>query len=107
MSRSDDDQIADIVEACAEIATIVRRGKAAWDSDRIARLAVERLLEVVGESGRAMSEHARQTRPEVAWSDIIGLRTVLAHHYHRIDPEQVWIIASVEVERLLQQLRLR
>jgi uncharacterized protein with HEPN domain len=32
---------------------------------------------------------------------VIGLRTVLAHHYHRVDPNQVWAIAAVELPRLV------
>ena len=48
MSRSDDERVADILEAAAEIAAVVDRGKAAWDTDRIGRLAVERLLEIIG-----------------------------------------------------------
>ena len=51
MSRSDDERVADILEAAAEIAAVVDRGKAAWDQDRVSRLAVERLLEIIGESG--------------------------------------------------------
>jgi len=31
LSRSDDERIADIVEAAAEIAAVVERGKSAWD----------------------------------------------------------------------------
>ena len=34
----------------------------------------------------------------------IGLRVVLAHHYHRVDPNQVWVIAEIEVARLAAQL---
>lgn len=56
MSRSDAERIADIVEAAAEIAAVVERGKAAGDEDRVSRLAVERLLEIIGESARAMSD---------------------------------------------------
>jgi uncharacterized protein with HEPN domain len=41
----------------------------------------------------------------VPWRDIIGLRVVLAHHYHRVDPNQVWVIAVDEVPRLAQQLQ--
>lgn len=55
MSRSDDERVADILEAASEIATIVGRGKNAWDADRISRLAVERLLEIVGESARSIA----------------------------------------------------
>jgi uncharacterized protein with HEPN domain len=43
--------------------------------------------------------------PDIAWRDIIGLRIVLAHHYHRVDPNQVWVIAQTEVERLAERLR--
>ncbi len=67
MSRSDDERIADIVEAAAEIAAVVDRGK------------------TVG-------------------ADVVGLRTLRAHHYHRVDPEQAWVIASVDVPRLVLAL---
>jgi uncharacterized protein with HEPN domain len=104
VSRSDDERVADILEAAAEIAAVVGRGRVAWDADRISRLAVERLLEIVGESARSMSDDVRRRYTEVAWSDIVGLRTVLAHHYHRVDPDQVWVIASIEVPRLAERL---
>jgi uncharacterized protein with HEPN domain len=70
----------------------------------IRRLAAERLLEIIGEAARAMSEESRARYPEIAWADIIGLRTILAHHYHRVDPDQVWVIASDEVPKLLAAL---
>ena len=100
MSRSDDERVADIIEAANQIAAVVERGREAWDEDRIAQLAVERLLEIVGESARAMSDEARGRYPSVPWSDIIGLRVVLAHHYHRVDPAQVWTIAARDIPNL-------
>ena len=42
---------------------------------------------------------------DIAWRDLIGLRIVLAHHYHRVDPNQVWVIAQTEVQRLGERLR--
>ena len=63
MSRSDDARVADILEAANQIADVVARGKAAWDEDRIGQLAVERLLEIIGESARAMSDAARRIIP--------------------------------------------
>jgi uncharacterized protein with HEPN domain len=32
------------------------------------------------------------------------LRIVLAHHYHRVDPELVWTFATVEVPALRSTL---
>lgn len=104
MSRRDDERIADIVDAARQIAEVVELGREAWDGDRISQLAVERLLEIIGESARAMSSEARSALPEVTWADVIGLRVVLAHHYHRVDPGQVWVIASTDVPQLVQHL---
>lgn len=51
-----------------------------------------------------MSADARAALPEVPWADVIGLRIVLAHHYHRVDRGQVWTIASTDVPRLAEHL---
>lgn len=107
MSRSDGERIDDIVEAASEIVAIVAIGREAWRSDRVRQLAVERLLEIIGESARAMTDAGRARYPTVPWADVIGLRTILAHHYHRIDPDQVWTIASNDVPALLDGLASR
>jgi uncharacterized protein with HEPN domain len=95
----------DILDAADQIAGVVKDGRSAWDQDRLRQLAVERLLEIIGESANALSEGFRAGYPEVPWRDVIGLRIVLAHHYHRVDPNQVWVIASDEVPRLAEHLR--
>jgi uncharacterized protein with HEPN domain len=53
-----------------------------------------------------MTDAGRARYPHIPWSDIIGLRTVLAHHYHRVDPDQVWTIATDEIPLLLERLGL-
>jgi uncharacterized protein with HEPN domain len=40
----------------------------------------------------------------VAWRDVGALRILLAHHYHRVDVDQVWQIAAVAVPDLARQL---
>lgn len=104
MSRADDERLADILDAARQIGDVVDRGRSAWDADRISQLAVERLLEIIGESARAMSADARAGFSDAPWADVIGLRIVLAHHYHRVDPGQVWVIASDDVPRLVRLL---
>lgn len=105
MSRSDEQRVQDILDASDQILEVVRAGRAAWDKDRFRQLAVERLLEIIGESANSLSDDFRARYPGIAWRDIIGLRVVLAHHYHRVDPNQVWVIAEIEVERLAERLR--
>ena len=104
MSRSDDHRLADIREACERVDVLTGRGRAAFDDDMAVELAVERLLEVIGEAANALSEEARNSYPAVAWRDITRLRIVLAHHYHRIDPDQIWVFATVHVPDLAAQL---
>lgn len=86
-------------------AGVIKDGRQAWDQDRLRQLAVERLLEIIGESANSLSEEFRADYPDVPWRDVIGLRIVLAHHYHRVDPNQVWVIASGEVPHLAGSLR--
>jgi uncharacterized protein with HEPN domain len=105
VSRADEQRIDDILDAASQVTALAEEGKEAWDADRVRQLAVERLLEIIGESARALSDEARARYPEIPWSDVIGLRTVLAHHYHRVDPDQVWTIATKAVPALVAQLR--
>jgi len=41
----------------------------------------------------------------VPWRDVSALRILLAHHYHRVDLDQVWQIASESVPELNSALR--
>lgn len=105
MSRSDDQRLADILEAADQVILLVKRGRQAFDSDIVVRLAIERLLEIIGEAATALSSESREARPDVAWRDVGRLRVVLAHHYHRVDPNLVWSIASGDVPRMVATLR--
>ncbi|MST31306.1 DUF86 domain-containing protein [Acidimicrobiaceae bacterium USS-CC1] len=107
MTRHDDERVCDILDATQQVATIVAGGETAFRADRVRQLAVERLLEIIGESARAMSEAGRGRYPGAPWADIVGLRTLLAHHYHRVDPNQVWVIATVSVPELARLLSAR
>ena len=88
MSRSDEQRVQDILDASDQILEVVKDGRAAWDKDRFRQLAVERLLEIIGESANLLTDGFRAQFPDIAWRDLIGLRIVLAHHYHRVDPNQ-------------------
>lgn len=105
MTRRDDQRIADILDACRELGDLsaMRRGEEipGWVMDR----AAERLLEIVGEASGALSEATRGRYAAVPWRDITRLRILLAHHYQRVDPAQVWAIVDGEIPRLAQALR--
>ena len=59
MSRRDAERVADILHADDEVAEIVGLGRDAWDKERIRQLAVERLLEIIGEAANSLTEDFR------------------------------------------------
>ena len=107
MTRGDDQRIADILDACQELATIVAiRESGSTDSQVLVR-AAERLLEIIGEAANNVSEATQSEFPSVDWRNIARLRIVLAHHYHRTDPDLIWSYATEQVPLLAQGLRSR
>lgn len=108
MSRSDVHRLADMIMAADEIAAIVQRGRDAFDSDIVLRRAVERCLEIIGEASTAISSDLTDAHPEIPWSDMAKVRDRLSHHYHRIDPSQLWTMATQDIRaavRLLQKVQ--
>lgn len=107
MSRSDEERVADILDAADELRAVTAEGREAFLADRVRVRAAERLLEIIGEAAGALTAQATDRFPDVDWRDILRLRILLAHHYHRVDPEQVWAIASHDVPALAARLRQR
>jgi uncharacterized protein with HEPN domain len=105
VSRSDAHRLADMLMAADEIAAIVQRGRDAFDADVVLRRAVERCLEIIGEASKAMSSDVTDTYPEIPWSDMAKVRDRLSHHYHRIDPSQLWTMATRDIPAVVRLLR--
>jgi uncharacterized protein with HEPN domain len=105
VSRSDEHRIADILSAAGELGAIVERGRAAFTTDPILSRATERLLEIIGEAANQLEAGTTDCYPDIPWRDISRLRIVLAHHYHRVDPDQVWVIATTHIPELVAALR--
>lgn len=99
MTRGDDERRLDIIEACSSLAEVVAAKGTV--SDEILLRASERLLEIIGEAATNCSPSIRVRYPEVDWEGLAGLRVVLAHHYHRTQPDLIWRFASVEAPSLL------
>ena len=90
MTRSDDQRIAYILDACDELSTVIALRGSDGPSDQVLLRAAERLLEIIGEAASNVSESAVAAHPDVDWRSIARLRIVLAHHYHRPDPDRIW-----------------
>jgi uncharacterized protein with HEPN domain len=83
------------------------REAVAYTANRsVVDLESDRLLEMVGEAARRVSDDLRLRHPEVAWSQIIGLRNRLIHGYDTIDNQILWQIINNDLPDLIVKLEL-
>jgi len=73
--------------------------------NRVKRLAIERLIEIIGEAANHVSPETQRTMPKIAWSRIIGIRNKIAHDYGEILSDRIWVIANSSVRELVEQLQ--
>jgi len=73
-------------------------------SDEVFALALERVIEVIGEAANNVSEAFKAAHPEIPWRSIRGQRNVIVHMYREIDYREIWKTASVDLPEIVQVL---
>ena len=103
-ARSLDAVLADIEEAGEAAREIVRRGKEAWDADRLLKLAGEAVIGRIADAANRLPDRVKMGVPDVSWDDIRDIRILVDQIYHRIDHEALWTTLERDVPHLLEQL---
>jgi len=103
--RDDRERLQDILEAVERIEKYAARGRQTFDDDELIQNWMVQNLQVIGEAARALSPTVRDSHPELAWSDIIGMRTVLVHNYFEIDADIVWAAVTQDVPILKRKVQ--
>jgi uncharacterized protein with HEPN domain len=75
-----------------------------FDRDELLQNALIRMLEVIGEAARSVSEDTKLAHASIPWRQMIGMRHRLVHEYFRIDLERVWETAQRDIPELLKQI---
>ena len=86
------------------IAFIQGRARKDLDGELQLTLALTRLVEIVGEAAKNVSDEERQRHPDVPWRAIAGTRDRLAHAYFDVDLDQLWRIVSGDLPALIPVL---
>lgn len=105
MSREDGERIQDILEVADQLTAMVAKGRDEYFVDFTLQFAIERALQIIGEASSHLSVETRDKYPNIPWEDIIALRILITHIYHRIDHVLIWNIASESVPALTTTLR--
>jgi len=75
-----------------------------YQQDRKLQLAIERLVEIIGEAARNISKTFTDAHAEIPWRKIIAQRHVLAHDYGDIAQEKMWILVTQNIPELIASL---
>lgn len=68
------------------------------------RLALTKLVEIVGEAAKQVSETTRRAHPSIPWSAATRMRDRLVHHHFDIDLDVLWATITTEPPVLLRSL---
>ena len=101
--RDPKERLRNILDAVANIERYAVRGRQAFESDELIQNWFVRHLQIIGEAAYALPKELRDQRPDIPWTDIIGMRHILVHDYFVIDVDIVWDA----VERDLPDLKGR
>lgn len=106
MSRDERERLRDIKDAIAAIkAHIERVDKTKPEmEDPLLHDALLFQFVVIGEAVKNLTSETRESAPEIPWSDIAGLRDLIAHEYFRIDMPRVLDIVDRDLPPLQQAI---
>ena len=103
--RDDSGRIEDILEAIARIEKVASKGKEIFFEDEMVQVWVIHHLEIIGEAARGISLDFKNQHGKIPWSEIIGMRNILIHHYFGIDREAVWRVVERDIPVLKKQFQ--
>ena len=91
------------IDDYARLAQTICAGKALPDllADRPAQLALERVLEIVGEAVKRLPPELLERYPAVPWKLVAGMRDRLSHGYDEIRHDVLWNTVRQDIPILL------
>jgi uncharacterized protein with HEPN domain len=78
--------------------------RADLDSDELLALAVVRLVEILGEAAKNVSQDMKDQTPEIAWRQMAGTRDRLTHAYFDVNLDIIWDIVNNDLPPLVEKL---
>lgn len=74
------------------------------DKNEMLRLALTRLMELVGEAAAQYPRELQAQYPQIPWPKLISMRNKLIHAYDFVDYDIVWGAITKNIPQLLAEL---
>ncbi len=101
MTRAASPAIHDILETIERVQSkIAGKTFAEFEADWEFRFVIQRAIEIISEASRRIPDELKATRPEIRWSSIAGIGSVLRHEYHTVSNKVVWDVVQAELAPL-------
>lgn len=97
--------LTDFLDFAGVAARLVARGRAAYDTDEMLRLAAEAILHRIGEAVARLGAEFVETHPTVSWRQMKGMRNLIAHRYGAVDHNILWNALERDLPRQAAQVR--
>jgi uncharacterized protein with HEPN domain len=98
VDRSVQLRLIDIIDAIERIFSIIGslsldEFERNWEKQWV----VERGILIISEASRHLNPSLKMRHPEIPWSKVAGIGSVLRHDYERIAPDIIWKLAKVDL----------
>lgn len=105
MSRRDKVSLVDMLNYAREAVDLSgQKSLRDLEENRVLQLALQKMVEIVGEAANRVSQETQQGHPGIPWSQIIGTRNRLTHGYDDVSLAILWRIVETDFPPLIQQL---
>jgi uncharacterized protein with HEPN domain len=105
MSNEDRIRLQHMLDAARQIVSFTQtRLKDDLHTDDMLRLSVVKLLEIVGEAAKNVSQGLKDDHPLIMWKQIGVTRDRLVHGYYDVDVNIVWGIIKQNLPSLIAEL---
>jgi uncharacterized protein with HEPN domain len=104
--KSDEVYLRHMLDAAEKALDLSREySRADLETAELIGLALQRLLEVIGEAANKVSKATQMATPEIPWRQMIATRNRLIHAYFDVDYDILWAIVTGDLPSLVEQLR--
>jgi uncharacterized protein with HEPN domain len=104
MAKTDLLYLGNMLDAAREIQQLAAGlSRASFDQDRVARLALVHLVQIIGEAAKRVSA-TQQAGISIPWADIRGMRNRIVHDYTNINNNILWDTITLHIPPLISEL---